>query len=184
MSPPKDAPDALVLMKLAYRADEGLAAILARKRRELEQVGVTFWEYDGRACLPRAHVQPFARALDGPVWAALVLTPSPSTVAPRPASAFSADGSQWSTFPRGISVAASEHALVADAIEEVEWTIDLAEYRVAIGAGAGASAAEHVRFRVDKACLRRDAEATGGGPIVRATVALRLREPWGVTVRP
>ncbi|HET6403988.1 MAG TPA: hypothetical protein VFH78_05025 [Candidatus Thermoplasmatota archaeon] len=183
MRAPATAPPAFVLMKVGFHADEGLEPILARKRRELEQVGVSFWGYGGRACHPRTQVQPFARSLDGPVWAALVTTPSPFAAEPRLATAFSADGAHWSTLPRGVTVTASEHALVCDALEDVDWTIDLAQHVVAVGPSAGTRASEYVRFRVDKACLRRDDAAPPGGPVLRATHALRLREPYGVTLR-
>src|SRR5262245_53456497 len=53
--------DGFVYMKVGTHAQEKLADIVSRKRREIEEAGFALWGYGGSTCHPLSMVQPFAR---------------------------------------------------------------------------------------------------------------------------
>lgn len=52
----------VLYMKVGTHAKEGLAEIIERKRREIDEAGFAMWGYGGSTCYPTSMVQPFARA--------------------------------------------------------------------------------------------------------------------------
>lgn len=180
---PAAMPARVVLMKYGYRGTEDVSVILRRKRAELEASGRVFWGYNGTLCDPVRQVRPFCEAAAGePVHLALSPTPSPLYASGTAASECSADRKTWGPVPEGVRVLDSRKALVADSLQRVDLRLDLSTCSVAVGPSRGRSAAEHLRFRVDKACLeRRDAE--GARREVQVDWLLRLAPPYAVYLR-
>src|ERR1700737_1463778 len=103
--------DQILYMKVGTHAQEELADILARKRREIEREGFAMWGYGGNTCHPRSMVQPFARAVNRPI--VLCMQPMASRHAAEPirAEEYSVDGKHWVQIPSGINVLGSRYAL-------------------------------------------------------------------------
>src|SRR3984893_6220083 len=103
--------DQILYMKVGTHAQEELADILARKRREIEDEGFAMWGYGGNTCHPTSMVQPFVEAASGPVR--LVMQPmlSKHFAEPIRAEEYSPDGTRWLPVPSGINVLGSRYAL-------------------------------------------------------------------------
>lgn len=146
--------DAILYMKVGTHAQETLADIIERKRREIEEEGYAMWGYGGNTCHPTSMVQPFAEAAAGPIR--LVMQPmlSKHFAEPIRAEEYSADGRRWHPVPSGINVLGSRYALCISSLEQVEEELDLGETAVAVGNSRGRVGLDYVRGRVDKACLQ------------------------------
>src|SRR5205809_6817278 len=52
----------IIFMKVGTHAQEPLEDIIARKTKEIEQAGMSYWGYGGNTCHPQTMVQPFAQS--------------------------------------------------------------------------------------------------------------------------
>lgn len=181
-----DEGDALLFMKVGTHASEPLEEIIARKRREIDEVGFGMWGYGGNTCHPTSMVQPFAiehNSAGRKIY--LVMKPMHSNhfAEQLRAREFSRDGVAWEPVPEGINVLGSRYALCVRSLEVVEEQLSLGDTRVAVGNSRGRSGAAYVKGRVDKACLIFS-EASGDGT---TPVDIRLRaeiiDPYAVFVR-
>lgn len=175
--------DSVLYMKVGTHAREGLAEIIARKRREIEDEGFSLWGYGGNTCHPTTMVQPFAIASPGPIVLAMQPMTSNHFAEPVRAEEFSSDGFDWTQIPNGISVLGSRFALVLESLEEVDVELDLATTRVAVGNSMGRPGDDYVKGRVDKACLRAGFEPAGASRPVRIQLAARMASPFAVFLR-
>jgi len=68
---------------------------------------------------------------------------------------FSTDGLCWEKIPKHVTVFDSKYALLFGSLSEVEFSINLNEFEVAVGNSCGVAAHRYLRYRVDKACVQR-----------------------------
>ena len=151
-----DPGDAILYMKIGTHAQEDLADIIERKRKEIEHTGLAMWGYGGNTCHPTSMVQPFAKAhVSAGRRIILAMEPMDSKHFAEQVRAeyFSSDGIDWSEVPEDINVLGSRYALCVRSLEQTEDQIDLGMTRVALGNSKGKRGSKYVRGRVDKACL-------------------------------
>jgi hypothetical protein len=182
-------PNKFLFMKVGNHANESWDQILARKRREYEIAGKTFWGYGGSACHPLNQVQPFSRLVikEQPDGIVLVMEPINSRADQDEAAAteYSEDGVIWKPIPKGIKVTGSRYALVLDRIEEGDLDLQLDGYEVGIGPSLGKTAGSYLHGRTDKGCLvKRSAVTAESGKIVQKPGFMaKLQEPFAVLLR-
>ncbi len=143
-------------MKIGTHANEELADIIARKKREIEEAGLAMWGYGGNSCHPTTMVQPFAkthRELDQTILLCMQPMESRHFAEPVLAAEFSIDGVNWQPMPSGVNVLGSRYALCIRQLREVDASLSLEHTRVAIGNSKGRPGSEYVKGHVDKACL-------------------------------
>lgn len=178
--------DALLYMKVGAHAREELFQIVARKQREIDDVGYAMWGYGGNTCHPTTMVQPFIRDhLPNQRRILLVMQPMDSKhfAEPLRAKEFSCDGIAWQEVPAPINVLGSRYALCIRTLEEVEEQIALGNTRVAHGTSQGKSGSTYVRGRVDKACLEYSEARGDGSTLVDIRLAAELSDPYAVFLR-
>ena len=178
----------LIFMKVGTHAREPLAEIIARKRREIEDAGFSFWGYGGGTCHPLTMVQPFAQAFvkhGGVIYLCMQPMNSQHFALPTRAREYSTDGSEWQTIPAAVNVKGSRYALVLGELRQEEFDLPLAQTRVAIGNSQGRAGDRYITGHVDKACLEvvPDTEADQGGPVAKIGLVAKLVEPYAVLVR-
>ena len=146
----------LLFMKVGTHAQESLADIIARKSKEIENVGYGMWGYGGNTCHPSSMVQPFAQAFADrgePIHLIMEEMNSQHFAEPLCAAEFSIDGSEWQKIPDDIEVRGSRFALVIKNLEQLSLSLPLNQTHVAIGPSTGRLGSRYVSGRVDKACL-------------------------------
>lgn len=181
----------LIFMKVDNHAGEALWPTLRRKRKEIEDTGMSFWGYGGATCHPLKQVLPLLAMAGDPasVPFCMEFINSPFANAPTRSTEYSADGRTWLPIPIGINVMGSKRAIVMSSLVDADWDLDLGEYEVAVGNCAGQSALDYIFNRVDKACLiRSTAKREPKWP--RRTKPVRhisqigtLKAPYAVLVR-
>lgn len=181
-----DPGNAVLYMKVGTHAEEDLASIIARKKREIEDAGLAMWGYGGNTCHPASMVQPFARehARAGrPIILAMQPMNSKHFAEPLRAEEFSGDGTSWKPVPEDINVLGSRYALCLKTLDQVDTTLYLAGTRVAIGPSKGKVGSSYVRGRVDKACLEIAGQTGDPTGLVRIKLVAELVEPFAVFLR-
>lgn len=178
-----------VFMKVGTHAQEDLADIVARKRKEIEDEGYALWGYGGNTCHPLTMLQPFARDVvqrDGVIYLCMNKMDSHHFGMPERAEEFSVDGHKWQPVPSGINVRGSRYAMAIGDLEEREFDLQLAQTRVAIGNQLGRRGDRYVTGRVDKACLEvveHPESEEDEPPPLRIGFTARLIEPYAVLLR-
>jgi hypothetical protein len=176
--------DAVIFMKVGTHANEDLAAIIERKRREIDEAGFSMWGYGGNTCHPRTMVQPFAKShVSEGKHIVLVMEPMTSRHFAEPvrASEYSVDGIDWDAIPEPINVLGSRYALCLGSLEQADASLSLGDTRVAVGNSTGRRGSDYVKGHVDKACLEVISE-TGEDPRPIGLVA-EVVEPYAVLLR-
>ena len=181
-------PDFLIFMKVGDHAGETFEQILARKQKEIETVGRSFWGYGGNTCHPINQVQPFIRSKlkttkAGAVYLLMHYIDSTAPVT-LPAKQFSADGLNWEDIPNGIRVTGSRFALVLDEIKPGELLLPLDSYAVGIGPSKGIMAPKYLQGRVDKGCFERvPVRDMVPGDTTKVNYIARLKDPFAVLLK-
>lgn len=178
----------VIFMKVGTHAKEDLAAIIARKRKEIEDEGIAMWGYGGNTCHPSSMVQPFARDFaerQRPIHLVMQRMNSRHYAEQVRARQYSVDGVTWKLVPPGINVLGSRFALVIKSLREYEDTLDLSSTRVAVGRNQGRLGSRYVQGQADKACLEvvepeRFNEPRKAVPI---NLVAELEEPYAVFLR-
>jgi hypothetical protein len=173
----------ILYMKVGTHAQEDLAEIFLRKKKEIEDEGFSMWGYGGNTCHPTTMVQPFALASPGPIVLAMQPMESLHYAVPVRAEQYSVNGIDWLDIPAGINVLGSRYALCIDSLDEVDWQLDLGRTEVAVGRSRGRSGDEYVKGRVDKACLSVAASLHSSSAGVDIKLAGRLVTPYAVFLR-
>lgn len=178
----------VLFMKVGTHAQEDLAAIIARKRKEIEDEGFAMWGYGGNTCHPSSMVQPFARdfvAQQKPIHLVMQKMNSRHYAAQVRAKQYSVDGVTWKLVPSGINVLGSRFALVLKDLREYETALDLAATRVAVGPNQGRIGSRYVQGQADKACLEviKVDRANEPSKVVAINLAAELAEPYAVFLR-
>jgi len=146
----------VLYMKVGTHAKEGLAEIIARKRKEIDDEGFAMWGYGGSTCYPTSMVQPFARKFEAkrqPIHLVMQKMNSRHYAEQVRAKRFSADGVKWEEMPDGINVLGSRYALVIKDLREHDEILDLSSTRVAVGPNEGRLGSRYIMGQADKACL-------------------------------
>jgi hypothetical protein len=153
----------LIFMRVGTHAGETIEEIVARKLKEIRDVGHAFWGYGGQNCHPRAIVQPYAEEVASEGGAVRLCL---ETVAPdretywanqSEAREWSIDGLNFRPLPNGIRVTASRYAFVIKDLRPHSFQLPLTSARVAAGPSRGRLGARYVDRiggPVDKAVLR------------------------------
>jgi hypothetical protein len=175
----------VLFMKVGTHAQETLADIIARKKREIDEAGFSLWGYGGNTCHPTTMVQPFAKShatAGTPIVLCMQPMESKHFAIPLRAKEFSVDGTQWQRIPDAINVLGSRYALCLKSLNQVEAELPLAATRVAVGNSMGKIGSDYIKGRVDKACL--DIVSTDdAGPAVSIGLVAELTDPFAVFVR-
>lgn len=152
----------IFFMRVGTHARETLEEIVARKTREIEQVGYTFWGYGGTICHPITIVQPFAKdraAAGKPLFLCMEEMKSERYFGePLAAAEYSEDGRTWHPVPGEIRVLGSRYALKIDGLRAETLTLPLERTRIPVGPFSGRLGSRFVRDNIDKACLVVGAE--------------------------
>lgn len=146
----------LLFMKVGTHAKEGLAEIVARKRKEIEKVGYTMWGYGGNTCHPSTMVQPFAQSFSDrnePIHLVMEAMESNHFADPLCAAEASSDSVNWFRIPNDIEVRGSRFALVINELKDANFTLPLHQTTVPVGKSTGRLGSQYIAGRVDKACL-------------------------------
>jgi hypothetical protein len=146
----------LLFMKVGTHAQESLAEIIARKRKEIDAVGHTMWGYGGNTCHPSTMVQPFARTYaerQEPIHLVMEEMESNHFAEPLCAAEASSDALNWEPIPDAIEVRGSRYALVIRDLKPAEFRLPLNQTVVPVGPSSGRLGSRYVNGRVDKACL-------------------------------
>jgi hypothetical protein len=180
----------ILFMKVGTHAQEDLAAIIARKQREIDAEGFAMWGYGGNTCHPRSMVQPFAEehVKKGlPIYLVMQEMNSRHFAEPLSARRYSADGINWSDVPSGIDVRGSRFALVIEKLRQEEHVLPLTQTRVAVGPSRGRLGSRYIVGQADKACLevldQPELTNEGDNREVKINLVAELRDPYAVFLR-
>ena len=179
----------VLFMKVGTHAQEGLAAIIARKTREIEAEGFGMWGYGGNTCHPSSMVQPFAEAFaerGEPIHLVMEEMDSKHFAEPLCAAEYSVDGRDWREIPARIEVRGSRFALMIRNLRQERLELPLDRTRVAVGNSMGRLGSRYISGRVDKACLEvlDKPERTNEEPRVRPIhLVAELADPYAVFLR-
>ncbi|MDF1671349.1 MAG: hypothetical protein P1U83_17235 [Roseovarius sp.] len=146
----------VLFMKVGTHAKEGLADIISRKSKEIDDAGFSLWGYGGNTCHPRTMVQPFADIFeqqDKPIHLVMEEMNSRHFAEQVRAEEYSSDGIVWKKIPDEINVLGSRFALVLKSLSTEEHKLSLNQTRVPVGPNAGRLGSRYIRGQVDKACL-------------------------------
>jgi hypothetical protein len=181
-----EKPAAIVFMKVGFHGEERLESIIARKCREEETSGMTFWGYGGTLCHPTKQIQPLVQRsmADGAlVRVFMAVTPSKFKSKPIRAREFSNDGNSWLPLPAGVNIVASRYALVLTELRQCEIKVDLGSYVVAVGQSAGRRLSEYIVGRVDKGCAIYEENFEVSSKVVQVALTGLLVAPYAVFLR-
>lgn len=146
----------LIFMKVGVHAGEPFEEILGRKRKEIEDTGLSFWGYGGGTCHPSRQVRPFARLKieEGErIYLVMEQIESHHALTKKIAREYSIDGISWRPIPDKINVRGSKYAIILSEIREGDLDLDLGQYEVGYGSSRGKVAADYIQGRVDKGCI-------------------------------
>ncbi len=181
--------EGFLYMKVGTHAQEKLADIIERKRREIAEAGYALWGYGGSTCHPVSMVQPFGRHYHrhgGAIYLLMEPMESSHFAEPLRADQFSINGLKWEEIPAPIHVLGSRYALFIRNLEPQELGLDLSRTKVALGSSMGRVGSKYISGRVDKACLEAvDDGVTGPLTDERRRIGLvaEVIEPYAVFVR-
>jgi hypothetical protein len=179
--------DSFLYMKVGVHANESLEDIIARKRKEIEDAGVSFWGYGGSSCHPYNAVQPFVReeTAKGTTVRLLMQEITSRHFAAGLAKEYSPDGKNYYPVPRGVNVLGSRYALVVNTLDPIEGALSLSDTVVGIGNKRGLSGDKYIRGHVDKACLvyQPGAGVAERKDDIALCLSAKLAEPYAVVLR-
>ncbi len=178
--------DHIVFMKFGYHALENEDDIIKRKIKEFQKEKMLFWGYGGSICHPLNQVQPFLKwshSIDKRVFLLMSFTPSKPQMDVTLAREYSVDGEVWNPIPKGIKVTGSKYALVCNELKEVDFDINLSNYKVAIGASKGKLASNYVKFRVDKGCFVKHLNEDKDNSNLNIRLMAEIISPYSVMVK-
>jgi len=175
----------VLYMKIGTHANEDLADIIARKRKEIDDIGFAMWGYGGGTCYPTSMVQPFARSFADrgqPIHLVMHKMNSRHYAEQIRAARYSVDGANWEKIPDAINVLGSRFALMIQDLREHEDEIDLNSTRVAVGPNEGRLGSRYIQGRADKACLIvTDPERTNEeSKKIKINLVAELVDPYAV----
>lgn len=181
--------DGILFMKVGTHAQESLDDIIARKAKEIDDVGFGMWGYGGNTCHPTSMVQPFAEQFssEGRIIRLCMQPMESRHFAVGCAAEYSADGLEWQDIPNGIEVRGSRWALLINNLAREEFALPLNQTRVPVGPSQGKLGSRYIRGQVDKACLEFVAEAERSNEEdvreVKIGLVAELRAPYAVFLR-
>ena len=179
--------EGILFMKVGTHAQEDLAAIIARKSKEIDEAGIAMWGYGGNTCHPRTMVQPFAEIFEEqgkPIYLVMEEMNSKHFAEQVRADEYSVDGVKWEAIPQAINVLGSRYALVLKSLKKDAFALPLNQTRVPVGPSSGRLGSRYIRGQVDKACLEviADPEITNQEEPKSINISLvaELEKPYAV----
>lgn len=182
----------VLFMKVGTHAKEDLAAIIARKTKEIKDAGFAMWGYGGGTCHPASMVQPFAQKFakaGQPIFLCMEAMNSNHFAEQLAAAEYSADNKNWKEIPPTINVLGSRYALMIKDLRQEDLQLPLNQTRVAVGPSIGRLGSRYIQGRVDKACLEvldtpERANEEEAAPKERPiSLVAELMEPYAVFLR-
>lgn len=180
----------ILYMKVGVHAQEPLEEIIARKKKEIDDAGFTFWGYGGMTCHPKTMVQPFAKeasAKGETIFLCMQEIVSNHNEEPVRASQYSVDGIKWLDVPKPIDALGSRYALAIKDLRAEECEIPLERVEVAIGKSRGRVGSGYIKGQVDKACFRIrddvDAPKADHERIIGVSLVAELLPPYAVFLK-
>lgn len=179
----------VLYMKVGTHAQETLADIIARKSKEIDEVGFGMWGYGGNTCHPASMVQPFAQTFaekGEPIHLVMEEMNSRHFAEPLCAAEYSVDGRDWREIPEPIQVRGSRFALLIRNLRKTSLELPLTQTQVAVGPNTGRLGSRYLLGQVDKACLEVTAEAERTNELVpprQIGLVADLIEPYAVFLR-
>lgn len=180
----------LIFMKVGVHAQEDLASIIDRKRKEIDDAGFALWGYGGATCYPNSMVQPFAReraAAGQKIFLCMQEMNSHHFAEQVRADEYSVDGREWHEIPGPINVLGSRFALAIKDLRRDDFALPLGRTRVAVGPSMGRSGDRYIQGRADKACLEFhgvvDGPLENEVPEIKISLVAELCEPYAVFLR-
>jgi len=176
-------PNAVLLMKIGFHAQEELLDILDRKKEEEKQHGYIFWGYGGSLCHPLKVIKPFAEEVGDPIKVLFILTPSKYFGTTDNAMEYSIDGKTWMAVPKKMKITSSRYALVLKDLKTENFLLNTKRYKIPVGKSAGKSLCDYFRGRVDKAVGLLVNNEDAGAEKVRLRYSAKLISPYSVFLR-
>ena len=178
--------DGVIFMKVGTHASESLDDILARKQKEIDVAGVSFWGYGGPTCHPLLAVRPFVQEMESEghtIYLVMQKMDSRHFAEPKAAEQYSDDGVTWNDVPAGVVVRGSRYALAIESLEAHDEDLNYDALHVGVGRSLGRPAREYIRGHVDKACLVMDRETPLTGAPLHIDLVAKLKAPYAVLLR-
>lgn len=145
----------IIIMKVGPFCGYSLEEIIDIKRAEEEKVGRFYFGYAGVFCHPSKVVRFLDHAKKNGVQKVKLLfitTPSDfESQVPRSKS-FSVNGVDWEPLSDDVLLVGSKYAFVGKNIANVNYDLDLSQYRTMLGKQRGKFLNEQLKFRADKSC--------------------------------
>lgn len=178
----------LLFMKVGTHANENLADILKRKKKEIQDGGFAMWGYGGSTCHPLSVVRPFAEMFQGrsePIRLVMEEIDSHHFAEQIAADQYSVDGHEWIDIDTRVhQVLGSRYALFINNLRLDDIELPLEQSRVALGACEGRRGDEYVKGRVDKACLIYDpTQPQGDSTIKKIGLVADIVTPYAALLR-
>jgi hypothetical protein len=171
-----------VFMKVGSHGDESFDEILERKSREQSSAKFMLWGYSGMLLNP-IHLSRYLKTVWDDGYHPLLLmqeTKSPFKNNPVRSTHFSINKIDWLPLPSNVWTCGCDKAIVCRNLSRVDFEINLADYRVAIGPSNGKSLSDYLRFRTDKACARHDAEQNGEATMAPIAWVAEILPPFAI----
>lgn len=178
-------PQYAIIMKVGPHSGMSLEEILRSKQQEEQRGGCHYWGYSGTMCHPRRVIE-FVSAVisetNRPPDLLLVATPSDYSSCLGPVGEYSTDGKVFHRFSTQVQLQGAQYAFVASNIRHIDQDIDLDDFEVVGGKNDGVRLSQHLRHRVNKACVRR-CDNPRPSKKVRLAYLSSLVEPYAVWLR-
>lgn len=142
-------------MKIGPYCGYSLEEIIDIKRSEEEKVGVFYFGYSGVFCHPSKVNRFLVHAKRNGITEVKILfitTPSSFTSNLPRSSTFSIDGFNWAKLNESVLLVGNKFAFVAKNIKNVNYHLDITQYRVMLGMRRGNFLNDYLKYRADKGC--------------------------------
>lgn len=145
----------VIVMKVGPFCGFSLEEIIKIKQVEEQKVGKFYFGYAGVFCHPGKVLRFINLAKQNgasSIKLLFITTPSNFTSELPRSEMISENGVEWSALHPDVLLVGSKFAFVASGISEVEYDLDISQYRSMLGKRKGKFLNEHLRFRADKSC--------------------------------
>ncbi|NCI50918.1 hypothetical protein GWC95_13375 [Sediminibacterium roseum] len=147
----------IIVMKVGPFCGYGLDEIIQIKTNEENKVGVFYFGYGGAFCHPgkvRRFVDQAQKQGAATIKLLFITTKSDFSSALLKSEFLSENGYDWVNLHPEVLLVGSKFAFVAKGLKEVNYDLDLSQYRSMLGQRKGKYLNEHLRFRADKSCAQ------------------------------
>lgn len=169
-----------IVMKVGPHSGMSLAEIVETKHEEEAMHGVHYWGYSGTLCHPKRVVRFVQYVLSQqptPPDLLLLETVSPYSSPIGGIKCFSRDSNAYEEFNAPVQLQGAEYAFVCRDLCRLDHDILLDSYQVVGGKNDGERLSKHLRFRVNKAFVRRS-YGPASSHLARLAYRAELVEPY------